>query len=598
MGRAPIMARAPMSGVAPGSSRLTGVSQQAAMLLTLVLVLCGAITARLAWLQLLHGAEHKAMADENRIRLLPRDPVRGRLLDRNGQVLATNRLTYRLYLQPRLVEEGDWPPLRDRLAALLNLPVDRLEEQKRKGANAEGYRIPLAGSLTPVQVLRFQEQAGSLKGAEVGIDVLRSYPHGSLAAHVMGYTSSITEEEYERLREQGYRISDRIGRTGLEKTFESHLRGEWGGQQLEVNAAGQVQRVLGDKPARAGKDLRLTLDLDLQRAAERALDGVRKGAIVAMDPQTGAIRALASRPNFDPNIFSEGPTTAQWNDLNRPEAPMLNRAFQGFPPASTFKIVTTVAGIESGQFSAASTLPTMNSFCYYGQCYADHGSFGAIGFPTALAVSSNSFFYQVGLKAGPGELFKAARRMGYGSLTGVEIAEEETAGLLGDEAWKQKVLDEPWTPVDTITSAIGQGAVTVTPLQMARLYAAVANGGWLVRPHLVERPTERRWIGLKPETLQMLHQGLRQVVTNGTATALNDPSLPPVAGKTGTAEDPPRPDHAWFGGYAPIGKPSLVIVAFGENSGGYGGTVAVPMVKALMTTWFPRSSAPKEPAGG
>jgi penicillin-binding protein 2 len=368
--------------------------------------------------------------------------------------------------------------------------------------------------------------------------------------------------------------------------YEKHLRGEWGGQQLEVNAAGQVQRVLGDKPARAGKDLRLTIDLDLQQAAERALDTVSKGAIVAMDPQTGAVLAMASRPHFDPNIFSDGPTTAQWNQLNRPEAPMLNRTMQGFPPASTFKIVTTIAGLESGKFQAKSTLPTSASFCYEGQCYTDHAAHGSIGFPFALAVSSNSFYYRLGLALGPTELFKAARRLGYGAYTGVELRDEESSGLLGDPAWKRKVLKEPWSSVDTITSSIGQGAVTVTPLQMARLYAAVANGGWLVTPHLVERPVQRVWLGLKPETLQVLRQGLRQVVTEGTGKVLNDPSLPPVAGKTGTGEDPPRPDHAWFGGYAPADQPTLVIVAFGENSGGYGGTIAAPMVRALMTTWF------------
>ena len=188
------------------------------------------------------------------------------------------------------------------------------------------------------------------------LDVLRQYPYGSLAAHVIGYTSNLTEEEYGRLKDKGYRLSDRIGRSGLESRYESHLRGEWGGQQLEVNAAGRVQRVLGDKPARAGRDLRLTIDLDLQRAAERALDTVAKGAIVALDPQTGAIRAMASRPNFDPNIFTTGPTVAQWTALGGPEAPMLNRAFQGFPPASTFKLVSTIAGIESGKFGEHSTL--------------------------------------------------------------------------------------------------------------------------------------------------------------------------------------------------------------------------------------------------
>lgn len=579
----------------PAASRHTGMGRQPAVLLLVVLLFSSAMVARLAWLQLAHGAENRARADENRIRLMPRNPIRGRLLDRHGQVLATSRLTYNLYIQPREVGDAQWPALRERLAAVIGVAPSQLEERRRSGANAEGFRIALASGLKPEQVLRFREQSDGLTGAEVDVDILRSYPHGRLAAHVLGYTSGITEEEYDQLQAKGYRIRDRVGRSGLEKQFERHLRGEWGGQQVEVNAAGQVQRILGEKPARAGQDLRLTLDLALQQAAERALDGVRKGAIVALDPQTGAIRALASRPSFDPNVFSPGPSSREWANLNAPDAPLLNRAFQGFPPASTFKIVTSVAGLESGRYSADSKVMTMNSFCYAGLCYGDHGAHGAIGFPFALAVSSNTFYYQVGLKVGPDELFKAARRMGYGRVTGVELVEEETPGLLGDQAWKREVLGEGWTPVDTITSAIGQGALQVTPIQMARLYAAVANGGWLVTPHLVDRPTERTWIGLKPATLQVLRDGLRQVVTNGTATMLNDPSLPPVAGKTGTGEDPPRPDHAWFGGYAPADKPTLVIIAFGENSGGYGGTVAVPMVKALMTTWF-RGSLPSAAA--
>jgi penicillin-binding protein 2 len=582
--------------VFPGPARRTGLAQQGAWLMALVLLCGGAIVARLAWLQVLHGAEFRVMADENRIRLIPRHPIRGRLLDRHGRVLATNRLTYTLTVQPRLVKEGRWTGLRDRLARLLDIPAHVLQSRYAAGLRADDFQIELAGPLSTDRVLRFREQAGQLYGAEVAVNVLRHYPHGPLAAHVLGTTSSITEEEYERLQPQGYRINDRIGRSGMERAYETTLRGEWGGQQLEVNAAGQVQRVLGDKPARPGKDLRLTLDLDLQQAAERALDTVRKGAIVAMDPRTGAIRALASRPNFDPNVFADGPTQRQWSDLNRPEAPMLNRAFQGFPPASTFKIITTIAALESGRFKETSTVPTMGSFCYAGQCYADHGAFGSIGFPMALAVSSNSFYYQVGLAVGPEQLFKAARRLGYGSLTGIEIRDEETPGLLGDPAWKERVLGEPWTPVDTITSAIGQGAVTVTPLQMARLYAAVANGGWLVTPHLVEQSAARRPIGLRPETLRSLRLGLRQVVTEGTGRVLNDPTLPPVAGKTGTGEDPPRPDHAWFGGYAPFDNPELVIIAFGENSGGYGGTVAAPMVKALMTTWFRDRPRPLPPA--
>ncbi len=552
--------------------RHCGLGAQRAWLLLLIVLCSGAMVARLAWLQLLHGVENRQRADENRIRLMPRNPIRGRLLDRRGRVLATSRLTYNLYVQPRQVAEADWPALRQRLVALLSLDPGSLDQRRLAGRNSEGFRILLADGLNPEQVLRFREQAAGLAGAEVDVDVLRSYPNGRLGAHVLGYTSGITEEEYARLQPEGYRIRDRVGRSGVEKAYESHLRGEWGGQQVEVNAAGEVQRILGEKPARAGRDLRLTLDLPLQQAAEQALDGVRKGAIVALDPQTGAIRALASRPTFDPNLFSPAPSLSQWTALNGPEAPLLNRALQGFPPASTFKIVTSVAALESGIYTPTSQELTTGSFCRSGLCYRDHVSLGSIGFPLALAVSSNSFFYRAGLKIGPEPLFHAARLLGYGSFTGIELKEEESPGLLGDPAWKRKVL--------------GEGAVLVTPLQMARLYAVIANGGWLVTPHLVEQPPQRRWLGLKPGTVKVVRQGLRQAVQEGTARVLNEPGLPAAAGKTGTAEDPPRAVHAWFGGYAPADRPNLVVIAFGENSGGYGGTVGAPMARALFRAWF------------
>ena len=573
--------------------RFSGMDQQPALLLIFIIALLTAMAGRLAWLQLAHGSENRVLADENRVRLVPRSPMRGRLLDRRGRLMAGNRLTYNLYLLPKELNDARWQQLQPRLANLLQIPADRLNHQRQSGLNPDGYRIELIADLKPDQVLRLKEQQANLQGLQVDQDYRRSYTYGALGAHVLGYTSPITDAEYQYLEEKGYRIQDRIGRIGIEAVYENHLRGEWGGQQLEVNAAGEVQRVLGDKHAKAGKDLTLTLDLDLQRAADEALGTVAKGAIVALDPRTGAVRAMASKPNYDPNIFSRNINTAEWKFLNRTEAPLLNRALQGFPPASTFKIVTTAAGIESGLMNAKSTLPTFNSFCYAGMCYGDHGSFGAIGFPLALAVSSNSFYYQVGLKVGEAELFKAARRFGYGSYTGIELKTEESPGLLGDAAWKKQVLKEAWTPVDTITSAIGQGALQVTPLQMARLYAAVANGGNLVTPHLVEgkHVPKPQGMGLKADTIKMLHQGLRRAVTEGTAKVLADPNLPAVAGKTGTGEDPPRPDHAWFGGYAPAEKPQLVIVAFAENSGGYGGTVSAPMVKKLMEVFFKKMPA-------
>ena len=289
--------------------RQTGLRQQPLVLLVLVLLFCSAMVSRLVWMQLLEGARFRELADENRIRLVPRSPIRGRLLDRKGRVLATSKLTYSLYLEPRLVSDDDWPDLRDRLAWLLSLKPDLLDKRRQKGLDRDGYRTTLALDLKPEQVLRFREQALGLRGAQVDVDILRSYPNGTLAAHALGYTQPITESEFEILAEKGYKIRDRIGRTGVEAAYESHLRGKWGGQMLEVNAMGEVQRNLGDRPSQAGKDLVLTLDLDLQRVAEQALADKPGGAVVALEAATGAVLALASRPSFDPNFFSKLITT-------------------------------------------------------------------------------------------------------------------------------------------------------------------------------------------------------------------------------------------------------------------------------------------------
>ncbi|MEC9029848.1 MAG: penicillin-binding protein 2, partial [Cyanobacteriota bacterium] len=232
-----------MSGSRPlgrANQRHSGLGQQPKVLLALVLLFSGAMVARLTWLQLLEGARYRELADENRIRLVPRSPIRGRLLDRQGRVLASSKLSYNLYLQPRLVSDVNWPGLRDSLSQLLNLPKQDLDQRRRQGVGMDGYRITLATDLKPEQVLRFREQARSFEAAQVDVDVLRHYPHGTLAAHVLGYTQPITEKEFKTLADQGYEIRDRIGRIGVEAAYEPHLRGKWGGQMLEVNAMGEV----------------------------------------------------------------------------------------------------------------------------------------------------------------------------------------------------------------------------------------------------------------------------------------------------------------------------------------------------------------------
>ena len=582
--------------------RHTGLRQQPLVLLLLVLLFCGAMVARLVWMQLLEGPRYRELADENRIRLVPRSPIRGRLLDRKGRVLASSRLTYSLYLEPRLVSDAAWPDLRDRLARLLKLDPDLLDQRRQNGPDRDGYRTTLALDLKPEQVLRFREQALGLRGSQVDVDILRHYPHGTLAAHALGYTQPITEQEYEVLAEKGYKIRDRIGRTGVEAAYEAHLRGKWGGQMLEVNAIGEVQRYLGDRPSVAGKDLTLTLDLDLQRAAEQALADKPGGAVVALDPKDGSILALASKPGFDPNFFSKLITTQKEYDalFFNPAKPLLSRAMNPYDPGSTWKPVTAMAGMESGKFPPETKLHTTACITYGGHCFPDHNGagFGHIGYADALRFSSNTFFYQVGVGAGSVALKQAADQLGFQQKTGIEIGWEESVGLVGDERWAAKGRgwatpgSVPWIPEDMASASIGQSVVQITPLQLARAYAVFANGGWLVTPHLAKGSTNwmdgehRRKVAMKPTTLKTIREGLRKVVSAGTGFNLNGPGIPPAAGKTGTAEDSTGgPDHAWFGSYAPYPNGEIVVVAFAQNTPGGGSVHALPMAKAVLSVW-------------
>jgi penicillin-binding protein 2 len=582
--------------------RQTGLRQQPLVLLILVLLFCSAMVSRLVWMQLLEGARFRELADENRIRLVPRSPIRGRLLDRKGRVLATSKLTYSLYLEPRLVSDDDWPDLRDRLAWLLNLKPDLLDRRRQKGLDLDGYRTTLVLNLKPEQVLRFREQAQGLRGAQVDVDILRSYPNGTLAAHALGYTQPITDSEFEILAEKGYKIRDRIGRTGVEAAYEHHLRGKWGGQMLEVNAMGEVQRNLGDRPSQSGKDLVLTLDLDLQRVAEQALADKPGGAVVALEAATGAVLALASRPSFDPNFFSKLITTQKEYDslFSNPKKPLLSRAMNPYDPGSTWKPVTAMAGMESGKFPPDTKLQTKACITYGGHCFPDHNGkgFGTIGYADALRHSSNTFFYQVGVGVGSLALKQAADQLGFQQKTGIEIGWEESVGLVGDEPWADggrgwaEPGTVPWIPEDMASASIGQSVVQITPLQLARAYAVFANGGWLVTPHLAAGDIDwmsseyRSKVEMKPSTLQTIREGLRRVVEAGTGAGLNGPGIPSAAGKTGTAEDSTGgPDHAWFGCYAPYPDGKIVVVAFAQNTPGGGSVHALPMAKRVLAEW-------------
>jgi penicillin-binding protein 2 len=333
--------------------------------------------------------------------------------------------------------------------------------------------------------------------------------------------------------------------------------------------------------------------LDVQKAAEKALT-LSKGAIVALDPNNGAILAMVSHPVFEPNIFSKQKLTQKdWQGLQSKDHPLVNRALSAFPPASTFKIVTTTAGLESGKFSPSTVLQTYGSLTVGGVTFGEwnHAGFGPLGFPGAIAMSSDTFFYQIGRGVGGPTLISWTRKYGFGQKTGIEFADEETKGNVPDEAWKQKVWKIPWTVGDTINMSIGQGALQTTPLQVAVMFSIPANSGYRVKPHLLkdheQAKTWRESLNMKPSTIKVLREGLRQVVTDGTGKRLSVPTIPPAAGKSGTAEaGTGRPNHTWFGAYAPADQPEIVVVAFGENSGEHGGSLCGPMVLQVLEEYF------------
>lgn len=571
--------------------RTVGRNYQSLFLMLVVsLFLLGAMGSRLAYLQLVQGDRNRQLAENNRIRLVPKQPVRGNIFDRKGKILASSRLSHSVFLWPIALKRAEWVQTRKRLSELLNIPEEDIQKRvERAGFNSPSL-IRIERGLSPAQITALAEYSNELEGIEVDSEAVRDYPNGDLAAHILGYTGELNDEELQARKAEGYRLGDIVGQMGVEESLEENLRGEWGGQQVEVDGSGQILRILGQKEAKSGKDVQLTIDLEVQKAAEAAL-GDRKGAIVALDPKNGAVLAMVSRPTFDPNIFSTRITSEIWEQLQGKGNPFVNRAMRGFPPASTFKVVTQTAGMESGKYSPDTVLPTFAALHVGGTAFGEwnHAGFGPLGFVRAMAMSSNTFHGQIGRGVGGPTLIKWARKYGYGQRTGIELS-EESAGLVADDTWKRERFDWEWTVGDTVNMSIGQGFTQATPLQVAVMFSVPANGGYRVRPHLLKNGAGgKNWrvpMNLKPETVKTLREGLRAVVASGTGQVLNVPHLPPVAGKSGTAEAPPGKPHAWFGGFAPFDKPEIVVVAFAEHSGGGGGKVAAPMVKQVLEAYF------------
>jgi len=585
----------PYSGGRQTTPRTVGRNYQSVIVMLIVsLFLVGAMGSRLAYLQLVQGERNRQLAENNRIRLVPKQPVRGNIFDHKGKVLASSRLSHSVFLWPVALKKDEWPQTRQRLSQLLTIPEDEIQKRVERAGFDSPSLIRIERGLSPAQITALQEYSHQLDGIEVDIEAVRDYPNGDLAAHVLGYTGELNDRELGQRRAEGYRMGDVAGKMGVEEAFEPTLRGEWGGQQVEVDGAGRVLRILGEKEAKSGKDLQITLDLKTQKAAEAAL-GNQKGGIVALDPRNGAVLAMVSRPTFDPNIFSSRITPDMWKQLQGKGNPFVNRAMRGFPPASTFKVVTQTAGMESGKFGPGTVLPTFAALNVGGTSFGEwnRAGFGPLGYQQAMAWSSNTFHGQIGKGVGGPTLIKWARNYGFGQPTGIELS-EEAAGLIADDTWKRERFNWEWTVGDTVNMSIGQGFTQATPLQVAVMFAVPANGGYRVKPHLLkDNQALSNWrvsMEMKPSTIETLRKGLRAVVDGGTGQVLNVPHLPPVAGKSGTAEAPPGKPHAWFGAFAPFDKPEIVVVAFAEHSGGGGGSVAAPMVKQVLEAYFDAKS--------
>ncbi|HKV45007.1 MAG TPA: penicillin-binding protein 2 [bacterium] len=577
-----------------------------AVLFAVISGLLVVLALRLWQIQIVQGEYFLRQSEENRLRLSPVEAPRGHILDRQGRPLTLNRPAFTVSLLPMELRHPERiiPEIGRRLGMTPVEVASKLAEAR--GRPFEPVRLKRD---VPKEVIAaLEEDRMDLPGVFVQVEPVRDYPYGPLAAHLLGYLGEINDRELDSLRSRRYEAGELIGKDGVERIYDRYLKGRNGQIQAEVDAQGHPLRVLATVPSQPGNNVKLGVDLDVQKAAEEAL-GSRVGAVVAMDPRDGTIVALASHPAFDPNLFATGITTANWNRLLRdPLQPLLDRSAQGgYPMGSVFKIVTATAALELGLVQTDSRFYCPGYYNLGGHIFHDHEAHGNINFLEGIAQSCNVVFWTLARPVGPGHLAQYARMYALGQRTGIDLV-QESAGVVPDPDWKRRVWKQIWFAGDTLNTAVGQGYVLATPLQVARLLAAVANGGTLVTPHLATEivspkgrvvariaPPPAGEIHLRPETWAVLHAGLAAVVTHGTAASIQIPGLA-IAGKTGTAENPHGKPHAWFAGYAPADHPQLVVVAIVENAG-FGAEFAAPIVKRVFEAAFgiqePVPGAPK-----
>jgi len=552
------------------------------------------LIVRLGWLQILQYPYYRTQAVENSTRVTFLRAPRGIIYDRHGNLLATNKQSLSMIAIPMQIDHVQ--DLSNRLSQVLEQPPAKIAAILGKAKMSHSVLpVVIERDLDMDSVSRFYGQKVFLPGIDILPDISRNYTQGEITAHSLGYCGQINHFQLEARPDR--RMGDVVGQDGIERLYDDQLRGTDGEQRVRVNALGQALSRDTAKPvitreAQAGQPIVTSIDLDLQRVAYKAL-GERSGAVVAVDPQTGEVLAMVSRPSFDPNVFTRKISPADWKRLNAPDHPLFNRALSGFPPGSTWKAITLLAALENKVVKPDTKIHVSGGVSLGNFFFHDWtASTGLFDLVKCLAWSRDSAFYQMALHMTPEMMKDVGTKFGAGRATGVELRHEGT-GLVPDSKWKERVYHEKWYPGNTLHMSIGQTYVQVTPTQMARIYAGLGTRGKVPDLHFVIKigdrqippPRPEHW-KFRKEYMDVVAAGLKAVVASGTGGATKLGNVE-VAGKTGSAEAPPEGSktHAWFACYAPADNPRIAICVFVEH-GGHGGSTCAPIAKEILQTFF------------
>jgi penicillin-binding protein 2 len=590
------------------------ITRRSSLLLFVAFGAFALLLGRLYWLQVVESDRYRNLSENNRLRLRTVHAPRGLILDRKGRAIAETQGSFDLVCSPVDVKEIEAEI--GLLAEIVEFDVgdDTVLEKIRSAKRSNPYSaITVARDLRFEQVSVIEFNRENLPGFSVQVQAKRSYPYGTAFAHVLGYVGEASPEELERSEDDSLAMGDLTGKYGLERRMDDDLRGVNGGRKVEVDAAGRDQRLVEEVPSQVGGAVHTSLDIDLQVTAQEAL-GNRAGAVIAIAPRTGEVLAFFSGPAFDPNVFARGIRKADWQALNADtRKPMQNKGLQGtYAPGSTIKPFLAMAALEEGMQETGKTVLCPGSYQLGNRvfrCWREKGH-GSVDMYRAIVQSCDVYFYTLGLKLGPDRVAKLEKDAGLGTITGIDLPGERK-GLVPDTEWKRTVSKERWYDYESVLLGIGQGAVHLTPLEMAVGYAALATGGEVMRPRVVAKvvgkdgkvresvPEMQRKLPWSPENVEFIRKALAGVVNDyGTGGSAKLPGIV-VGGKTGTAqvasvkgkmiksEDLPYEirDHAWFVAFAPADDPQIVVAAMVEH-GGHGGSAAAPIVKAVMQEFF------------